>query len=57
MLTIVFDLSIENEKEIECTITHNHISIKLKSEKVFLEGPLEKDILEDASKWYIHDKK
>ena len=50
MVTVVFDLSIENENEIECTIAHNHISIKLKSEKVFLDGNLEKDILEDASK-------
>ena len=56
LLTIIFDVS-TSQDEIECDILYNNISIKLKSGQVLLEGTLEKPILQDASKWYIHNGK
>lgn len=53
MVSISFDFHI-TESEVNCTIEHNKIAVKLTSGKTLLDGNLEKDIIPDASKWFVH---
>jgi len=52
LVTVSFHLCV-TENEVECEIKHNAVSIRLKNGKVMLAGQLEKDIIIDASRWYV----
>ena len=55
-ITIGFNLCV-TENEIECHLSHNSVTIKLKNGRILLEGSTEKEILFDASRWYVERNK